>query len=46
MVAFQADNPITNGTKRLFNFIFTSQTQMIDENGNMIKTEISTHNLE
>nr|O00844.1 RecName: Full=Uncharacterized 80 kDa protein [Paramecium primaurelia]CAA73577.1 hypothetical protein [Paramecium primaurelia] len=46
MIAFQAENLIENGTKRLFNFIFTSHLQMMDENGNMTKTEISTHKLE
>ncbi|CAD8183483.1 unnamed protein product [Paramecium pentaurelia] len=46
MMAFQAENLIENGTKRLFNFIFTSHLQMMDENGNMTKTETSTHKLE
>ncbi|CAD8125557.1 unnamed protein product [Paramecium sonneborni] len=46
MIAFQAENQITNGTKRLLNFIFTSHLQMMDDNGIMTKTETSTHNLE
>ncbi|CAK84326.1 unnamed protein product (macronuclear) [Paramecium tetraurelia] len=46
MMAFQADSPIANGTKRLFNFILTSYVQMIDENGNMTKTQTQSYNLE
>ncbi|CAD8169791.1 unnamed protein product [Paramecium pentaurelia] len=46
MIAFQAENLIGNRTKRLLNFIFTSNVQMMDENGNMTKTETSSYNLE
>ncbi|CAD8126636.1 unnamed protein product [Paramecium sonneborni] len=46
MIAFQVEDPIINGTKKLIDFIYTQYEQKLNENGTLNKIELYSLPLE